>query len=121
MSQYFHSIRIDTEKCEGRMRCMRACPTQAIRVRNGKATIIEEKCIDCGECITVCPHDAIIPLTDPIGELVKFRHTVALPSPGLHSQFGNEFLKYSQSLSQFILLGCIFCTTGVYLTYSWGV
>ena len=92
MSQYFHSIRIDTEKCEGRMRCMRACPTQAIRVRNGKATIIEEKCIDCGECITVCPHDAIIPLTDPIGELVKFRHTVALPSPGLHSQFGNEIL-----------------------------
>jgi hypothetical protein len=71
---------------------MRACPTQAIRVRNGKATIIEEKCIDCGECITVCPHDAIIPLTDPIGELVKFRHTVALPSPGLHSQFGNEIL-----------------------------
>ena len=92
MSQYFHSIRIDTEKCEGRMHCMRVCPTQAIRVRNGKAAIIEEKCIDCGECITVCPHDAIIPLTDPIGELAKFRHTVALPSPGLHSQFGKEIL-----------------------------
>jgi hypothetical protein len=71
---------------------MRACPTQAIRVRNGKAAIIEEKCIDCGECITVCPHDAIIALTDPIGELAKFRHTVALPSPGLHAQFGKEIL-----------------------------
>jgi Na+-translocating ferredoxin:NAD+ oxidoreductase RNF subunit RnfB len=71
---------------------MRACPTQAIRVRDGKATIIEEKCIDCGECITVCPHDAIIPMTDPIGELAKFKHTVALPSPGLHAQFGKEIL-----------------------------
>jgi len=71
---------------------MRACPTLAIRVRNGKATIIEEKCIDCGECITACPHDAIIPMTDPIGELAKFKHTVALPSPGLHAQFGKEIL-----------------------------
>jgi len=92
MDQYFHSIRIDTERCDGRMKCMRVCPTQAIRIRNGKSFIIEEKCIDCGECITVCPHNAIIPLTDPFGELTKFRHTVALPSPALYAQFGREIL-----------------------------
>ncbi len=92
MSPYFHSIRIDTEKCDGRMKCMRICPTQAIRVRTGKATIIEEKCIDCGECITACPNDAIIPMTDPFGELAKFKHTVALPSPGLQAQFGKDIL-----------------------------
>ena len=92
MKEYFHSIRIDTEKCDGRMKCMRVCPTQAIRVKNGKAVIIDEKCIDCGECITVCPHDAIVPLTDPFGELTKFRHTVAIPSPALYAQFGREIL-----------------------------
>ena len=92
MSQYFHSIRIDTKKCDGRMKCMRVCPTQAIRVRDGKAKIIEEKCIDCGECITACPHGAIVPLTDPFGELSKFRHTVAIPSPALYAQFGREIL-----------------------------
>ena len=92
MNQYFHSIRIDTEKCKGRMKCMRVCPTQAIRVRDRKAMIIEEKCIDCGECITACPHHAIIPLTDPFGELSKFRHTVAIPSPALYAQFGREIL-----------------------------
>jgi Fe-S-cluster-containing hydrogenase component 2 len=54
--------------------------------------IVEEKCIDCGECITVCPHDAIIALTDPFGELTKFRHTVAVPSPALYAQFGREIL-----------------------------
>jgi len=74
------------------MKCMRICPTQAIRVRTGKATIIEEKCIDCGECITACPNDAIIPMTDPFGELAKFKHTVALPSPGLQAQFGKDIL-----------------------------
>jgi hypothetical protein len=68
------------------------CPTQAIRIRDGKAVIIEEKCIDCGECITVCPQNAIIPLTDPFGESPKFHHTVALPSPALYAQFGREIL-----------------------------
>jgi NAD-dependent dihydropyrimidine dehydrogenase PreA subunit len=92
MSQYFHSIRIDPEKCSGRMKCLRMCPTQAIRVRDGKAEIIEEKCIDCGECITVCPHNAIIPLTDPFGESSRFRHTVVMPSPALYAQFGREIL-----------------------------
>ncbi len=92
MSQYLHFIRVDTDKCEGRMQCMRVCPTQAIRVRKNKATIIEEKCIDCGECINACPSNAIIPLTDPFGELTKFRHTVAIPSPALYAQFGHKIM-----------------------------
>jgi Fe-S-cluster-containing hydrogenase component 2 len=68
------------------------CPTEAIRVRKGKAAIIEEKCIDCGECIKVCPQGAIVPMTDPFGELTKFRHTVSIPSPALYAQFGREIL-----------------------------
>ncbi len=92
MIQYYHSIRIDTEKCDGGMKCLRACPTQAIRIKNKKASIIEEKCIDCGECITVCPNSAILPSTDPFGELNKFKHTVAIPSPPLYAQFGREIL-----------------------------
>jgi iron only hydrogenase large subunit-like protein len=68
------------------------CPTQAIRLRENKARIIEEKCIDCGECINACPSNAIIPLTDPFGELTKFRHTVAIPSPALYAQFGHKIM-----------------------------
>ncbi len=92
MSTYLHFLKIDAEKCDGRMKCMRVCPTEAIRVRDGKARIIEDKCVDCGECITACPNGAIVALTDPFGELTRFRHTVALPSPGLHAQFGKEIL-----------------------------
>jgi iron only hydrogenase large subunit-like protein len=89
---YYHSIHVDRDKCEGRMKCMRVCPTQAIRVKDGKAVIKEEKCIDCGECITACPNNAIVALTDPFGELTKFKHTVAIPSPALYTQFGREIL-----------------------------
>jgi len=90
MNHYLHFVRVDENKCMGRMKCMRVCPTQAIRVRGGKAKIDDEKCIDCGECITSCPSGAIYPLTDPFGELTKFRHTVAVPSPALYAQFGQK-------------------------------
>ena len=56
------------------------------------ATIDLDACIDCGECINACPNNAIIPLTDPFGELSKFKHTVAIPSPALYAQFGREIL-----------------------------
>jgi len=92
--QYFHSIRVEEDRCDGRMKCMRICPTHAIRIRHGKAYILEDRCIDCGECITICPENAIIPLTDPIGELSKFRHTVAIPSPTLFAQFGRDILPH---------------------------
>jgi Na+-translocating ferredoxin:NAD+ oxidoreductase RNF subunit RnfB len=71
---------------------MRICPTQAIRIRDKKAKIIEEKCIDCGECIAACPNSAILPMTDPFGELSKFKHSIAIPSPPLYAQFGREIL-----------------------------
>ncbi len=90
MNHYLHFVRVDEDKCQGRMKCMRICPTEAIRVRGGKAKIDDEKCIDCGECITACPSGAIYPLTDPFGELTKFKHTVAIPSPALYAQFGQK-------------------------------
>ena len=56
--RYFHSVRLDAEKCKGCTNCLKRCPTEAIRIRNNRATIIRESCIDCGECVRVCPHHA---------------------------------------------------------------
>ena len=92
MSEYFHSVRVNEENCDGRRKCLRVCPTQAIRTWSGKAIIIEEKCIDCGECITACPNEAIVALTDPFGERSRFKYTVAIPSPALYAQFGRSIL-----------------------------
>lgn len=90
MEKYYHPIEIVDERCDGRMKCMRACPTQAIRVRNGKARVIEELCVDCGECINACPTGAFVPLTDPFAVSLDFKYKVALPSPVLFAQFRPE-------------------------------
>jgi iron only hydrogenase large subunit-like protein len=90
MQNEFRSIRIDKEKCHGRMACLRICPTQAIRVRGGRASLLRDRCIDCGECVRVCPNRAIVPLTSSFGDFSKFKHTIALPSPVFYSQFGKD-------------------------------
>ncbi|MBC7319639.1 4Fe-4S binding protein, partial [bacterium] len=51
-------IKINRELCKGCIDCIRVCPTEALRVRQGKAILLEDRCIDCGECITVCPEHA---------------------------------------------------------------
>lgn len=72
------------------MSCMRACPTAAVRVRRGRAMKLADRCIDCGECIRVCPRQAIAPLTDQLADLSKFDCSIAIPSPALYAQFDSE-------------------------------
>lgn len=86
---FVHSVYLDKDKCKGCINCIKRCPTQAIRVRNGKATIIPEFCIDCGECIRICPHHAKKATYDPLSVMNDYEYTVALPAPSLYAQFNN--------------------------------
>ena len=83
----FHSVRLDRDKCQGCTNCIKNCPTQAIRVRNGKAVIINERCIDCGECIRICANNAKKAVTDSLDNLNHYKYKVALPAPALYSQY----------------------------------
>ena len=84
----FHSVKLDQDKCEGCTHCLRHCPTQAIRVRGGKAQIISDRCIDCGECIRVCPHHAKEAVYDRLEDFAgRFKWQVAIPAPSLYGQF----------------------------------
>jgi len=66
------------------------CPTQAIRTRGGKATIMSDRCIDCGECVRVCPNHAFMAQTSSFSDFSGFKYTIALPSPVFYSQFGKD-------------------------------
>jgi len=84
---YIPTIYVDDTKCDGRMACMRVCPTYAIRVKKGKARIINDLCIDCGECIKACPNKAIKPVMSTINELKSTDSIYVIASPALYAQF----------------------------------
>ena len=58
MKQYIHSVSLVPDRCKGCTTCLKRCPTEAIRIRDGHAVIKSERCIDCGECIRTCPYQA---------------------------------------------------------------
>jgi iron only hydrogenase large subunit-like protein len=90
MSNYFHSVTLDEEKCKGCTNCIKLCPVEAIRVHRGKAKIIEERCIDCGECIRSCPNHAKIAVTDTLERLAGFQYNIVLPAPSFFAQIREE-------------------------------
>ena len=87
-----HSVSLIGDLCVGCTNCIKGCPTQAIRVRGGKATIYDIRCIDCAQCIRICPYHAKIAVTDTLEERLAAasgKVKVAIVSPAIFSQFEN--------------------------------
>lgn len=89
MEQYKHSVSLDLEKCKGCTNCLKRCPTEAIRIREGHAVINSDVCIDCGECIRICPYQAKKATFDQLRDIPKEKYRIALPAPSLYGQFDN--------------------------------
>ena len=89
MNSYQHSVSLDVEKCKGCTTCLRHCPTEAIRIRDGHAVINPERCIDCGECIRDCPNKAKKAIYQKFESIKQYKWKIALPAPTLYGQFDN--------------------------------
>lgn len=82
-----HSVTLDLSRCKGCTNCIKRCPTEAIRVRDGHAIIKEDMCIDCGECIRLCPYKAKKATYDRFEDFADYKYKIALPAPALYGQF----------------------------------
>ncbi len=87
MGGYFHSVILDETMCNGCTHCLRRCPTEAIRVRDRKASIFPGKCIDCGECIRVCPYHAQKAVNDALEDINHYKYKIAIVPSVVHAQF----------------------------------
>lgn len=103
-SKYFHAIQILEDNCTGCTACVRVCPTEAIRVRDRKASIDPNRCIDCGNCVSVCEFHAIIPASDPLDTIKKFKYKVAIISSSFFGQF-TEDISYANAKQAILQLG----------------
>jgi len=88
----YDAIYLDASRCVGCTTCTQRCPTEAIRVRDGKAVIMRDRCVVCGECIRVCPHNAMKARVDALDDLLyKKKYLIALPAPSLYGQFPGNY------------------------------
>jgi len=91
MDKYWHSVVLDNDYCNGCTNCLSRCPTQAIRVIDGKAKIMKERCIDCGECLKICHFHAKGTLSDNLEKIKNYKYKVALPCISMYGQFSAEY------------------------------
>ncbi|MFP4060188.1 MAG: [Fe-Fe] hydrogenase large subunit C-terminal domain-containing protein [Bacteroidales bacterium] len=79
------------DKCRVCYTCVRECPVKAIKIINGQAMVITERCIACGNCTKVCRQDAKAFLRgiDRVKEIINTpgKKTVALVAPSFPAEF----------------------------------
>ena len=56
--RYTDKLKIDTGKCVGCGICAKGCPTQNIKIVDGKA-VADAQCTMCYRCVSYCPKQAI--------------------------------------------------------------
>ncbi len=53
-----HAVYTLSNECHDCYKCIRNCPVKAIKIENGHASVIPERCIACGNCVITCPANA---------------------------------------------------------------
>lgn len=90
-TKFYHALKIDNDRCVGCTHCMTKCPTGAIRIREGKASIRKGWCVDCGECLKACPAEAIYVEQDDFQKIFDYKARVVL----VPTVFIGQFSKYT--------------------------
>jgi len=60
--EFYHSnyySKIDTELCEACGQCIEICPMEALSINDNYSSVNLDRCIGCGVCVSTCPNNAI--------------------------------------------------------------
>ena len=90
MEPFYHALQISAKVCIGCTHCMTVCPTNAIRIKNGLATINEAACVDCGMCLKTCAQRAIFVEQDDFNKIFNFKHRIILLPTVVFGQFADD-------------------------------
>lgn len=96
--------------CKRCYSCVRECPAIAIRVENGQAVVISDRCISCGHCVTVCSQNAksIKSDTDLVFNDILIKEKVyALVAPSFPASFPECYSKFPAALKKLGFTGVV--------------
>ena len=87
-------IKTKQANCKDCYKCIRHCSVKAIRINDGHAQIIPERCILDGKCVQICPQNAkeVVTQLNEVKKLVKSEEFVVL---SLAPSFPAVFADYS--------------------------
>jgi signal transduction histidine kinase/iron only hydrogenase large subunit-like protein len=78
------------DRCRVCYTCVRECPAKAIKIINGQATILPERCIGCGNCTKVCSQGAKV-YKQSINQVKNLLHSnervAAIVAPSFPAEF----------------------------------
>ncbi len=80
------------DRCRVCYTCVRECPVKAIRILNGQAEVMSERCIGCGNCVKVCSQGAKVYFdsTELVKDLLRSESKVAaIVAPSFPAEFSD--------------------------------
>lgn len=80
------------DRCRVCYTCVRECPVKAIRIINGQAEVMPERCIACGNCVAVCSQGAKT-FNKQIAEVENLLHSNEEVYAALAPSFPAEFIE----------------------------
>ena len=92
-----------SNECHDCYKCIRECPVKAIKIENGHASVIPERCIACGNCVKTCPAGAKRVRTDidKAKNLIRAQKDVYVSlAPSWRASFENSAEKMIALLKQ---------------------
>ena len=84
------------QKCKRCYSCVRECPAKAIKVYEGQALVLENRCISCGHCVKVCALGAkqIASDIEKVFDIfIPNYNTIAIIAPSFAAAYPDAYFK----------------------------